>query len=189
MPEENVTAQVAETEQTAPAQVVEADEVLGTDGKPFDPERAKALIEKLKEENKQLKPKAKLADELAEKERLKAEAELTEVERLKNQLAEQEKVTRNTMAENVALAAGLPKEFADRLKGNTRAELEADAAELAKLIPANLQKQAPKINTTNPANATQNETLEQQRERLFGKQNTSIFDPNFAREKGGGVME
>jgi hypothetical protein len=185
----DVTPQAGVTEQTAPAQVAPADETLGTDGKPFDPARALALIEKLKEENKQLKPKAKLADELTAKEKAKADADLTEVEKLKNQLAEQEKTTRSTMAENAALAAGLPASFADRLKGSTKAELEADAAEFAKLIPAQGQKPAPKLNTTNPQNAQQAETFAQQKERLFPTTGKNIFDPVAAREHGGGVIE
>lgn len=189
MPETDVTAQVAETEPTTPAQVVAVDETLGTDGKPFDPARAQALIEKLKKENSELKPKAKLADELTAKEKQKADAELTEVERLRNQLAEQAKTNLSTMAENAALLHGLPKEWADRLKGSTKADLEADAAEFAKLIPANLQKQAPKINTTNPANPQTAETEAQQRERLFGKQNANVFDINHIKEHGGGVLD
>ncbi len=182
MATDEVTPQVEVTEQKPPAQVTEVDEVLGKDGKPFDPARAQALIEKLTKENKELKPKAQLADELTAKEKEKADAELTEVERLKNQLAEQEKNNRSTMAENAALAAGLPANFADRLKGTTKAELEADAAEFAKLFPDKVVlKQAPKLNITNPANAHENETKEQARERILGPAVTDPFG-------GGGVV-
>lgn len=44
------------------------------------------------------------------------------------------KETRALLVENVALKAGLPDEALDRLKGETREELEADAKALAKLL-------------------------------------------------------
>lgn len=190
MPEQtDVTPQVEVTEQTTPAQVAEV-EVLGKDGKPFDPARAQALIEKQAEEIKQLKPKAKLADELTAKEKERADAELSEAEKLKKQLAELEQTNRSTMAENAALSAGLPKEFASRLQGDTKEALEADAAEFAKLFPDKVVlKVAPKLNTTNPANPQQTETEAQQRERLFGKQNANVFDINHIKEHGGGVLD
>ncbi len=72
-------AQVADTETpetTVTPPTVEQDPKveLGKDGKPFDAARAQALIEKLQEENKQLKPKAKLAEELSAAEQKRKDA-------------------------------------------------------------------------------------------------------------------
>jgi hypothetical protein len=189
-PEEIAAAETAKAEQEAEAAKIAAEAKAKADleAEAFDKERAMNTIKNLREIEKQAKKDAaELATFKAEEQKRK-DAALTEEERLKKQLAELEQSNRNTMAENVALAAGLPPELATRLKGNTRAELEADAAELVKLIPANAQKIAPKINTTNPANATQNETLEQQKVRLFPNRSASPFDAEFARSKGGGVV-
>ena len=181
MPEQTeVVTQVVATEQVAPAQSAPAEEA-------FDKERAMATINKLRETEKQArKDAAELASLKAEAQK-RAEAEMTEVEKLKSQLAEQEKTTRATMAENAALAAGLPKEWADRLKGSTKVELETDAAEFAKLLPAQ-KPGAPKLGATNPQNPQQPETSEQMKQRLFGSQGMNIFDPKAAREHGGGVF-
>ena len=190
MSDENDTTQVVVPEQTTPAQVAAVDETLGKDGKPFDPARAQALIEKLKKDVAELKPKAQLADELTAKEKAKADAELTEAQRLTKQLEDERKENRNTRAENAALLAGLPKEFASRLQGDTKEALEADALEFAKFFPEKVtaQKIAPKINTTNPQGAQPNETHEQMRARVLGETKVNIFDPTHAREHGGGVL-
>lgn len=52
---------------------------------------------------------------------------------------------RALLVENVALTAGLPKGLAERLKGDTRAELEADAKALLKLVPSNVSPDDPDL--------------------------------------------
>lgn len=60
-----------------------------------------------------------------------------EIEEITKQVNEESAAeARALLAENVALKAGLPASFADRLKGSTREELEADAKVFAKLMPA-----------------------------------------------------
>jgi hypothetical protein len=142
----------AEKVQAPPAEKV----ILGKDGTPFDPERAMALIEKLQAENKELKPKAKLADELTAAQQKKLDDEKTELEkereaRLKAE-ADLKKVTLSEMRKNAAIKSKLPLEFADRLQGETQEELEADAMKLLTVMP-----KAPvlKTDTTNPGASTQ----------------------------------
>jgi hypothetical protein len=187
-PEELAAAETAKAQQEAEDAKIAAEAKAKADleAEAFDKERAMKTINNLREIEKQAKKDAAELAALKAEEQKRKDAELSEAEKLKKQLAELEQTNRATMAENAALAAGLPKEWADRLKGSTKAELEADAAEFAKLIPAQ-QKLAPKINTTNPANAQQTETPEQQRERLFGKQGNP-FDLASIKAQGGGVI-
>lgn len=58
-----------------------------------------------------------------------------DVEALLQQIREESAAKeRALLAENVAVTAGLPSSFAERLKGTTREELEADAKALAELL-------------------------------------------------------
>lgn len=185
MPEADTPAQVAVEEPTTPAQVAPV-----VTEEPFDKDRAMATIQKLRETEKQAKKDAaELAAFKADAQK-KADAELTEAQRLAKQLEDERKENRLTRAENAALLAGLPKEFASRLQGDTKEALEADALEFSKLFPEKVmtQKIAPKINTTNPQNPQQSETQEQMKARLFGGQGMSIFDPKAVRDHGGGVF-
>lgn len=70
---------------------------------------------------------------LREAERKLADAKTPEeVEAIVNELKEtRETESRDLLVENVALKFKLPEKLAARLRGNTREELEADAAELA----------------------------------------------------------
>lgn len=160
---EDTTEKVEAQEQTQDAaQTTPQDE-------PFDAERAKALIDKLRNEVKELKPKAKKAEELTEAEQKRKEAEMTELDRLNKQLADaQAELKRSQLAvlqRDAAAKLNLPAELAPRLKGETLEELEADAKELAKLLP----KQPPHVTPTNPGGGSGNqETDEQKRRRLFG---------------------
>jgi len=162
----------AEKVQAQPAEKV----VLGKDGTPFDPERAMALIEKLQNENKELKPKAKLADELtAEQQKIK-DAQMSELEKANKRALELEvelkAITRREMQRAAAEKAKLPMEFAERLRGETQEELEADAMKLLTVIP---KAPALKTDVTNPGGGSQvTETREQKRERLKGT-NSQIF--------------
>jgi hypothetical protein len=178
-------AQVAEVEEPKtppPAQAAEVEE-------PFDKDRAMRTIENLRAIEKQAKKDAKELETLKAEAQKRADAELSETERLKKQAettaAENAQLKLDILRRDVIAETGLPPIFADRLKGETKEAMIADAQELAKTLPT--LKQAPRLNATNPANAQQNETDAQQRERLFGKQR-NIFDMNAIREAGGGVV-
>jgi hypothetical protein len=91
------------------------------------------------EEIKDLKPKAKMAEELSEAEKKRKEAEMTELDRLTKQLEEAQAELKRSKLEVLKQAAAakhsLPAELATRLQGETAEELDEDAAKLAKLIP------------------------------------------------------
>lgn len=81
-------------------------------------------------------------DELTESERLKLEKQEAEKERDQLKLEKQQR--------SAADKVGLPAEFADRLKGNTPAEMEADALKLLEAMPKQEKKKQEKINNTTP---------------------------------------
>lgn len=117
-------------------------------------------------------------------------AAMTETERLKAELEEsKKKLAELSKAEQrrvVAEKVGLPLVFADRLKGETLEELEADAKILLEALPKGPPK-PPKIEPTNPgAGGMPGETDAQALARIRG-QNVNVLDPNFARMHGGGV--
>jgi hypothetical protein len=91
------------------------------------------------------------------------------------------------MKRDVVAETGLPAAFADRLKGSTKEEMTADAQEILKLLPQNQPKQPPTLPATNPNGASTVESEAQRRERLMGTK-VNIFDPNNAKENGGGVV-
>ena len=107
------------------------------------PDWAQSMIVDLRKENAGHRTKAKDAEKaaqeaderrLAEEKRWQelAEKRQAELEKASQELA---RVQREVLARDVAQAAGLPAALAARLRGTTREELEADAAELKKLIP------------------------------------------------------
>lgn len=157
----------------------------------FDAERAKALIDKLRNEIKELKPKAKKADELSEAEQKRKEAEMTELDRLNKQLADaQAELKRSKLAvmqRDAAAKHNLPAELAARLRGETLEELEADAKELAALLPK--AKPQPNLSPTQPgASAGHVETREQMKARLGMNQTPDIFSPDYIKAHGGGAF-
>lgn len=155
----------------------------------FDKERAMKTINQLREIEKQAKKDAKELEALKAEQKKREDAELTELERLKKEnaeiVAENAKTKADLLRRDVIAETGLPAMFADRLKGETREELLADAQELAKTLPE--LKTAPKLPKSNPDNANPSETDAQKRERLFGKQGNP-FDISAVKEKGGGVV-
>ena len=60
------------------------------DGKPFNAEMAKELIVKLRQENRELKPKAQKLTEYEKAEQTRKDAELSEMDKLNKRLAEAE---------------------------------------------------------------------------------------------------
>src|SRR3990167_18744 len=124
---------------TTPLPVTETAE-----GNTFDLPRAMALIEKLRGEVKELKPKAKAADDLTAAEQKRKEAEMTATQKLQAELdkakADLKAAQLNDMRRAVAAEVGLPLVFADRLQGETPEDLKTDAEKLLAALP----KAAPK---------------------------------------------
>ena len=159
-------------------------------GEPFDAARAMKTIDALRAEIKELKPKAKAAEDLAAAEQKRKEAEMTELQKLQAQLdktqAELKKTQLDGLRHQVAIDVGLPLVFADRLKGETLEELMTDAKKLLEALPK--APKTPVVGATNPgAGASQGETNAQALARIHG-QSINPFDPTFAKEHGGGVI-
>ena len=123
-------------------------------------------------------------------EQKRLDAQLSETERLKKQTdeltAHNARLQADILRRDVIAETGLPAVFADRLKGETKEAMLADAQELLKVIPAEKSK-APHLKATNPNAANTAETEIQQRERLFGKQ-SNVFDLAAIYAGGGGVV-
>ena len=183
MPDEVITqpqagAELA-TQEVEP--IVKADE--------FDKERAMATIEKLRGFEKLAKSQEKKLADYEQKEKERQEAELSETEKLKKQLAEKDAALKlrdyQELQREAATKAELPLSFAKRLQGETLDELIADAKSILAELPKAGQ---PKVGITNPgANATgQGETDEQKLARIHGR-SINIFDPVSIKKMGGGV--
>lgn len=142
------------------------------EGEKFDAERAMALIEKLRNEVKELKPKAKKAEEFEAERAKREEAEMTELQKVAKRAAELEArlkaAERASTAQTIAAKVGLPAAFADRLKGETPDEMEADAKAILEALPKPTQKPATPGPVNPGANGKTGETKEQRDERLFG---------------------
>ena len=168
------------------AQVVEQEK----QDEPFDKERAMNTITKLRGIEMQAKKDAKELAQLKIEKQQKADAELSEAQREKKRAddlaIENAKIKTDLWRNEAATAAGIP-QMADRLKGTTKEDFLADAQELAKTLPQ--LKVAPKLPPTNPGNAQTTETDAQKRQRLFGSQQTNVFDVQHIIEHGGGVMD
>jgi uncharacterized protein YdaU (DUF1376 family) len=192
LPAENAEQPQAQTPEAQTTIAAAVQPQVEAQGEEWDPERAKATIAKLRGIEKQAKADAKeLADLRAEREK-RAEAELTEAQRLQKQYdelkAQNAKLLDAALRQSVIEKSGLPSELADRLKGATEEELLEDAKKLLAILPQPTTKPAPpSLKPTNPANGTQAETPQQQRERLFGKQGNP-FDLDTIKAQGGGVF-
>jgi hypothetical protein len=137
----------------------------------WDEARARALIDKLRGENRELAKAQKRLTDLEAADKKRSEAEMTELQKTQKELDELrtqlqgEKLAR--MRQEAATKANLPMEFVERLKGETPEELEADATKVAEMLKK-LKPGAPGVNPTNPAATGGGETDEQRRKRLFG---------------------
>lgn len=160
------------------------------EGEPFDLARAMRTIEKLRAEIKELKPRAKLAEELSQAEQQRKEAEMTELQKLQAKLEKAEaELQAARMAElrrQAAEEVELPLIFADRLRGETLEDLKADAKKIMEALPK-VPKPPPVSPTAPGAGASQAETTEQQRARIYG-QSINVLEPGFAQSHGGGVV-
>ena len=196
MPEENATDAVQpETQPVSDSAPVVTDQAKETgnwpDGEAFDPERAKATIEKLRGYEKEAAQLRKKMAVLEKAEHDRKEAELSELEKAQSRLAELEakaaKLERLSLQREVAERVGLPAVLATRLQGETDDDMEADAKLLMESLPKE-QKAKTTIPATNPGiNASANETHAQQKARLLGTGEGDPFSADIARSKGGGV--
>lgn len=138
---------------------------------PFDKDRAMETIKKLRDYEKVSKKQAAEIEKYRKAEDERKQAELSETERLQAELerykVELSQSRLDVMKRQAAATTGLPPAFADRLKGETLEELEADAKAIYELLPK--QKAAPNTGTTSPGfNASSGESDAEKRKRLFG---------------------
>lgn len=156
---------------------------------PFDKDRAMKTIEKLRDIEKQHKQDRKELERLQAEEKKRADAQLSETERLQKERdeikAENAKIKSDLLRREVVDEVGLPATFATRLQGSTKEELLADAKELAKTLPQ--LKVAPKVPVTNPANGTTVNTEQELRAKLWGG-STGRLDRDSIEKLGGGVV-
>lgn len=155
------------------------------DAEPFDKERAMETIRKQREEIKQVKKLAQELEKYKQAEEARKLAEMSETDRLKAELdrvqSELKAKSIRTMQMEAATKTGLPAQLAERLKGETPEEMEADAKAMLELLPK--PKPAPQIGATNPgSNAGSGDTFEDEHKRWKAaqKQQTNPF-------LGGGV--
>lgn len=111
----------------------------------------------LKDANNEAASRRKKLEAYEAAEAKRKEAEMTELEKAQAKLAALEAKTKAYEFEKLQSAAaskvGLPAAYADRLRGETPEELEADAKLLLEAMP---KKSTPAIPATNPGGATGN---------------------------------
>lgn len=193
MPEEKdptteTVAPAPEAKGTGKAQVEQSNSPAEPEEE-FDKERAMATILKLRETESKFKKMTREMERIQEEERKRKEAEMTDVEKYKAKAEELENALKLERTEKMRLKVSskyqLPEKLAARLQGETEEEMEADAAELAKLLPK--QKQAPQLQSNDVADGKKGETDAQKRARIYNK-GANLFDVDAIRERGGGVF-
>lgn len=174
-----MTEEIKPTGETpaAPAQSTEAPVTSQTPNpaeEVFDKERAMATINALREIEKQAKKNEKELARLKAEEAKRADAELSETEKLRKQAAElqaeRDKLALDLIRRDVIAETGLPPVLADRLKGVSKEEMLADAQELLKVLPPKQetqQTQNPRVNPTNPG-AGGNQISDEARRQFLG---------------------
>lgn len=185
-------AQPPKVEPTATAPVI-------TGGKTFSEAEVEQMIKDRLEREKQKRERA--AQEAAAKAAEEAAKQQGEWQKVAEQRekdladirAELAKRDHEALQRKVAKEVGLPESLASRLIGEDEKALTADAKTLLETLPKPPEPQPapraqPGIAPANPgANATQGETLAQQRARIHGSPQDA-FDPNAARQHGGGAF-
>ena len=157
-------------------------------GKPVEAQLAD-MQAALKKANAEAAKFRKQVEAHEQAEQARKDAELSEMDKLKKQLAETEakarQLERTSLQRQAAEQAKLPAALADRLKGETLEELTADAEALAKTLP---KPTAPAVPPTNPGgNGNTGETDAQRRARLYGS-TADLYSPEEAQKHGGGVV-
>ncbi len=187
-PTTEAVAQTPEAEGTGKAQV-EQPKASAEVEEEFDKERAMNTILKLRETESKFKKMSRDMERLQEQERQRKEAEMTDVEKYKAKAEELERALVTAKTESMRLKVAskyqLPEKLAQRLQGETEEEMDADGAELAKLLP--IKKQAPQLQSNDVADGKKGETDAQKRERIYNK-GGDLFNVEAIRERGGGVF-
>jgi hypothetical protein len=139
---------------------------VGKDGTPFDPERAQATIEKLRQEAKEAKALAKRLAELEAKEEERKMAELSDLEKANKRAealeAELKATKLREMRTRIGTEAKLPAEIAALLQGDTEEAMKEHAAKLVAALP-----KPASLTPTNPPNGQPTVTDEQRRKFLY----------------------
>jgi len=162
----------------------------GQEGETFDKARAMETIHKLREIEKQYNKERKELERLKADEAKRKESEMSELEKAQKRAADLESELQRERVEKlrvkVAAKYQLPEFFADRLKGETEEELEADAAQLAANLPKQNEKKS-NLKANDVAGGEQKETDQQRRARLYNFGNNP-FNAEAASKNGGGVF-
>jgi hypothetical protein len=127
----------------------------------------------LKKANGEAAKYRKTAEQVAVAETQRKEAEMTELQKAQKRADEAEaraqQLERTSLQREAAANTGLPAKLADRLKGETLEEMEADAKAILEDLPKPpaQPKPGPGILPANPgANGSTGETDDQRRQRL-----------------------
>lgn len=134
-------------------------------------ESAEELARKLQNKIEEAARLHKKVEKFEADEEARKKATLSETERLQQERDEAVKTANELKTKqaqrDAAEKAGLPLVFADRLKGATPEELEADAKNLLESMPKGTKK-PPTTPASSPADAVQANTDEERRRFLFG---------------------
>lgn len=155
----------------------------------YSRERAMNTIMNFRKMEKDWKREKKELEELRTKEAERKQAELTDIEKIKQRADQLEAELREERAGRmrlqVATEYSLPDALASRLKGDTLEELKADAQELAKLLPKT--KKAPELPANDIGDGKKGETDAQKRARIYNR-GDDLFNVDSIKNKGGGVF-
>jgi len=153
------------------------------------------LEKELHSRNKEEAGRRKKLEELEKAELERLQASKTELEKAQERAtraeADKKSLELSLLRRDVAQKVGLPAALVDRLKGETLEELEADANALMESLPKAdpAKKPNPNINPTNPAGASQAETVAQQKARLGLTRGFDLFSQSTNEALGGGVLQ
>ena len=166
MSDQTLAAQVAAPVVDTKAQAAKVEATPAQE--PFDAERAKALIDKLRDEVKALKPFEKKAADFEKLQKEQADKDLSELQKAQKTIAELEAKTkaaeRREMQRQVAKEYKLPDEIAELLPGDDLETMKAKAVLVSKAIPAS----TPSLSPTNPGSKAATVTDDQRRAFMFG---------------------
>jgi len=149
-----------------------------------------AIKAALKKANNEAAKYRKEAETAAARIKAQEDAELSEMDKLKKQVAEYEakltQVERQALQRKIANEFELPEMLALRIQGDDEDAMREDAKALAATLPK--KPTAPNLSATNPGNGQpMGESLIQQRARVYGG-GGDIFNPTEAAKLGGGVV-
>lgn len=211
------TTQASANSETPQAHQTEPEQNLptGPDGKPFDPDRAMATIQKLRSEEKRAKELEKELEKYQAAEKAREREKMSEIERLQAELAdiqaerqklEQQAQDAVAVAQKQAVENAIIKAAGDKFLDvndvimalNGKVEVNEDGEPtgisealeaLAKNKPHWVRKAKPNVLPTNPGNgATAGDTEAQIRNLIYGGNGRNFMTAEMARNHGGGVV-